>query len=401
MDVSSSTEVMIWNISMETVAMNASSNQTSDTAAHRFVWVAEAVIQPSMLAFGILTNIISLLVLSKVKMNFIFKTCLIALAMSDLATCISGFIAMVMEVAIFDGEMPFGSWDARAVATYVFFYAYMMFISGSASIVILIAVIRNIFIVAPMKARRNFNPRTTKIACGVAFLFTFICFLPVALNIIYQSCFNETEAQICLDVFEAIPNIKKISTSYLFALMTLFGPVIILIYMACFISIRVTVGRSVEALSSMTSESGPTQRESTRKRTKAASRVTRTLLIILICDVICTLPTVIQAVGLLVAPKSTVFDKTDVNYDVFDVIAEIFLNLRPTYNFWLYIFHHPEFRIRMRVMFTGRPDMRRRPSGYDRSMSSSDYRTENTYISRDTSVHGRRSIALVRTHSKQ
>jgi hypothetical protein len=394
------TGAALWNISMTTVAAD-SVNQSADTAAHRFVWVAEAVIQPCVLAFGILTNSTSLLVLSKVKMNFIFKTCLVALAISDLCTCITGFIAMVMEVAMFDGEMPFGNWDVRAVATYVFFYSYMMFICSSGSIVILIALIRNTFIIAPMKARSYFNPRTTKIACGLAFLFTFLLFLPTSLNILYQSCFSETEAEICHNVFQAIPNIKKISTRYLFAISTLFGPVLILIYTGCFISIRVTVGRSVDALSSMTSDGKNKHRESTRKRSKAASRITRTLLIILIFDIICTLPTVIQAVGLLIAPTATVFDKTSVNYDVFDVMVEIFLNFRPTYNFWLYIFHHPEFRMRMRVMFTGRPDMRRRPSGYERSMSSSDYRTENTYISRESSTHGRPSIALVRTYSKQ
>ena len=384
-----------------TTAAEALVNQTTSGPAIEFVWWAEAVIQPTMLSVGGLTNILSIVVLSKVKMNYIFRTCLLALATSDLLTCVTGFAAMVMEVAMFGGEMPFGRWHPRAVATFALYYTYMMFICTSATVVILIALIRNFFIISPMRARGYFTARNTRLVCLIVYLIVFLIFLPTGLNVVYQSCFNETEARICRIAFAKIPNLKQISSRYLFAISALFGPVVIVIYTVCFISIRITVGRSVDALSSMTSKNKDGRRDSARMRGKATSRVTRTLLLILILDVICTLPSVIQAVGLLIAPNATVFDKTDRNYDVFDVIAEIFLNFRPTYNFWLYVFHHPEFRARMRVICFRAVEARPRGYGYEISTSSSlEYKTEVTYVKRRKSDNGMSSIAIVTSFNK-
>ena len=80
-------------------------------------------------------------------------------------------------------------------------------------------------------------------------------------------------------------------------------------------------------------------------------KITTLLLVILIIDTICTLPLCGQAVAIIYAPNRTVFCPTNITHKVFDIIVEIFIHLKPTYNFWLYSFQHKEFKQEAIKMF--------------------------------------------------
>ena len=236
-----------------------------------------------------------------------------------------------------------------------------MFMCSSASMVITIAIIRNVFVLRPMKARSWFSAGRTKTICVVNFAITFALFAPVSLKVLSQSCEKEVNVSVCDRMNSTNPSLHRVGSIYLhYFLSALYGPVTILVYVICFICIRFTVGRSVKQLSVIASRGASTSGDAVsgggrvapsdeiQARSRTARRITKTLLIILILDVICTLPYVIQGVGLLVARGRGIFDEASTAGKVYDVIVEIFLNLRPSYNFWLYIYQHPEFRIRIR-----------------------------------------------------
>ncbi|KAK2153278.1 hypothetical protein LSH36_302g05019 [Paralvinella palmiformis] len=334
---------------------------TSSTDHHGnppFVYAAEAFIQPIILIFGFMTNIASLIVLRKVRMNEVFRICLVSLSALDTLACLVGFVQLVVEVTFYDGDIPQGHMDPPALASNTLYYIYLMFMCSSASMVITIAIIRNLFVLRPMKARGWFSAGRTKIICVINFVITLVLFAPVSLKVISQSCEKEVNVSVCDWMNSTNPSLHRVGSIYLhYFLSALYGPVTIIVYVICFICIRFTVGKSVKQLSIIASRGTSTSGETGVKeapsgeiqaRSRTARRITKTLLIILILDVICTLPYVIQGVGLLVAKGHGIFDESSTAGKVYDVIVEIFLNLRPSYNFWLYVYQHPEFRVRIR-----------------------------------------------------
>ena len=284
---------------------------------------------------------------------------MVSLSILDALACVVGFVQLVVEVSFFGGDIEQGTLDPPAIASNTLYYIYMMFMCSSASVVITIAVIRNLFVLKPMKARGWFTAGSTKVICFVNFLVTLVLFAPVSLKIISQSCEKEVNVSVCDWMDSTDPSLNRVGQVYAhYFLSALYGPVLIIVYIICFICIRFTVGKSVQRLNLITPRTSaipgtPKGRHSAlsdeaRIRSRTAKRITKTLLVILILDVVCTLPYVVQGIGLLVAEGQGVFDEGSHAGMVYDVIVEIFLNLRPSYNFWLYIYQHPEFRVRVK-----------------------------------------------------
>ncbi len=373
-----------------TEAMHDRSLQTEDyndtyACAKEFVRVSEGALQPTILAFGMLTNIASLVVLRRVKLTETFRVCLVALSISDLCATVFGFVNLICEVELFDGEMPFGRWDRDAVFVYALYYVYLMFICSSSSMVILIGVIRNVIVLIPLKARSYFTRTRTMWVCASVCLCTLLLFLPTVLNIIWQSCYMDDVTPICVRVNATVPNAKEIAGGYMYFLNVLFGPISFICYIACVISISVTLKRSTKGLKVMTQRAQAGRPDRSKQRDKTNTKITRTLLLILILDIICTLPTIIYGVGLIIKPKRNVFDDSNIMYEVFDAVAETVLCFRPAYNFWLYFFQNKEFRTAFRQVFY--PGSVQRKTSLDalgqrrrkrESMSSESYRTETT-----------------------
>ncbi len=333
-----------------------------DSAGERFVHVGEIYIIPTILLVAIITNSLSLSVLPVARIVRTFRQCLVALTISDLFATTIGFTNVVMENVVYGGDIPHGYWDKRTVAMYVMYYAQLMFMCTSATIVIFIVATRHWIVKNPLKARQITSRKTKSILFGL-FLLNFIIFIPTSLNIMYQSCFNDYETPECVDIHQRLPNLEAIFKGYLYTLSTVYGPVLIIVYIACLIGIRATLRSSEKVLQKLTAESldlmdnpdhppdlrrypsGASTRSCTQaSRVQSTTKITKTLVMIVILDTICTLPTVIQAIANLVSPKATVFSTTSEGFRVFDVISEIFLAMRPAYNFWLYVFSHDEFR---------------------------------------------------------
>ncbi len=327
-----------------------------DVAAEWFIHIGEGIIIPTILAIAAITNLISFFVLQSSRITRTFRICLMALAISDFFATSFGFSSAVAEVVVFHGDMPHGYWDSRAVAILVLYYIQIMFMCVSASFVIFIVATRHWIVKHPLRSRDLTTLKTRRMLLGL-FVITLVLYLPCTLNILWQSCHKEEVATQCQKIKEDVPNLEKIAQYYLYSLSTLYGPVLIIVYIVCLIGIRATLQKSEEVIRNLTetqtlirnsSDNHPTSgMGSSGARQRATSKITRTLIMIVILDTICTLPTVAQGFAQLFSPQSTVFS-TNTAFRVFDVVAEIFLAMRPAYNFWLYVYSHDEFRAALR-----------------------------------------------------
>lgn len=324
------------------------SNDTARRVAIQFSKVSESIIQPTMFSVGIITNILSILVLKGVRMNKVFRTCLLALALSDLCTTVTGLTQIFIEVFIYCGQVPQGYMFPSVSANNTLYFLFLNFVATSASLVVFIAFIRNLMYLKPLRARAFFSPRITKILCGCIFLLTFVLWTPTCLYIVWLSCYKETDNEYCNSVNEYLPNLKSSSSRYVYFVSAIYGPLMFILYIVNLVCIRVSLSRSSASLAQMTASGNESQQQKSRNDT--VTRITKTLTVILVLDVICTLPALIQGIGVLLEPEDT-HEKQNLFFEIIDIISEIFLAMRPTYNFWLYVFQRPEFRKRMKVLF--------------------------------------------------
>ena len=132
---------------------------------------------------GIITNILSLLVLPGVKMNKIFRLCLISLTISDLLATVFGLIQILIEVIFYCGQVPEGRFFTPVIINNVLYMTFLMSISTSATLVVFIAFIRNMMYLKPIKSRLYFTTTIARRACGAIFVVTACLYTPTCLQV--------------------------------------------------------------------------------------------------------------------------------------------------------------------------------------------------------------------------
>ena len=255
---------------------------------------------------------------------------------------------MMVEIGVFDGNIRWGLWDPWAIVSFTLYYLFSLFICTSAAIVIAIVAIRHYTITKPVSVKMYITSGRARRICLLIFLGTAVLFLPTPLNIMWQSCYMEKNKPICDDLLWRMPKLQGYATSYLYFLTILYGPLLVLIYIGSMVGIWSNLQKTAVIMRSLSERRDSV--EEWKRRQKKTAKITRTLLVILMLDTLCSLPLVVQAFAMLIAPRKTVFSTTNVSYKIFDAIAEICLALRPAYNFWLYSFHDNDFRIRAKAL---------------------------------------------------
>lgn len=296
---------------------------------------------------GIVTNTASVLLLRSTKhdssQDGIMQTCLLWLAVSDLCATVTGFIHILIEGRILGGMVDFGYWSVPALWNYIFYFLFLMFLGLSSVILVVIAVVRCIMIKWPLESRGWVTSKKVRYALIVGALSTFILFLPTSSTAMWQLCFNETKVEGCKTVIKSMPGLESASQIYLYTIGLLFIFVPVLIYIVCFTIIEMSLRSSVTDLRGLR-DSGV---ELAMIRQRVSRQVTRQLLCIMVLDTLVTLPTIASSVALIVS-SDLLFNKDKYpEFHVFDSLSEILLLLRPTYNFWLYVFIRAEFRDRI------------------------------------------------------
>ncbi len=320
--------------------------------ALKFNFYGEAVAQPAILLVGLVTNIMSLVVLRKVKMTETFKICLMALAISDLCACVMGSVQQLVQGVYFQGGSPYGYHSPAAVANFTLYFAFLLFMSVSGCLVVMIAVVRNLIVLKPLKARHWFTrSKTIRIALGV-FLANLVGYLPSFFGVAWMTCYKDV-APFCQSVNETIgfTIVESIFNAHIYFISITYGPIIILIYVACVISIWVTLKRSTKELATMATTRMDKGEDNATQRDKTMSKINRTLVTICFLEMACTLPSVIYGITIATKPKDEVFEvQLEPEIEVFHVVSEIFYCFRPAYNFWVYFFNNPDFRRGIRNM---------------------------------------------------
>ena len=263
------------------------------------VYICEAYIQPILLAIGILTNAASLVILPRTRIVPTFKICL---------NCIGNLGSLCYHYRLHtDAGRGYSLWwrctfrllGRARCGHYSLYFLFILFMCASAGLVILIVAIRSAMVSRPLSARRFLtNGRTGKL-CLCVLIVTTLLFAPTTLNILWQSCYHDTETQFCIDLLDVFPYLENVSNSYLYVITVIYGPLLVLIYIGCFIGIKISLNKTQKMIRELS------QRKSTvepggkvKNKMSKTAKSTRTLLVIIVLDTCCTLPQVIQGVGL-------------------------------------------------------------------------------------------------------
>ena len=306
-----------------------------------FVFYSEAIVQPCILCLGFIFNCINLAVLKKARIAAMFQVCLLALTVSDILVCIFGTAQLLVEGIVFRGEIPFGYWHGAALASHLLYYVFVAMLCNSSLYVIVAASVRARMISQPYKIIDNTKLHKVRRILLLTIAVTVVFFLPCPIYAMWQVCYNETERRQCQEFFRRFPHVDSMQY-YFYALSLVFGPVIIIANIICFIVIKAALRRSTERLAQLKKDS---------RRRHQYHRITRMLLVILVLDTLWILPSSVQYLGLALSPRNTIFNKHDTAYVVFDIVAEILLLFRPTYNIFVYLITNREYRQQFKIIF--------------------------------------------------
>ena len=312
-----------------------------------FVFYSEAVVQTSILFIGICLNIMNYYILRTIHLSANFKLCLLALTITDFSACITGEAQLILEVVEFRGDLPFGYWNTRALADHLLYYLFLVFMCTSSLYVILVAIVRTCMILKPIFALQHLTSERLKVTAWIMFLVTFILFTPAVIFALWQVCYNDKEHPKCRKFFKRVPDAENVKY-YLYLLSILFGPIVILTNLACLFGVKHALHRTTQnAHSLQVHDSGILNMK------KKYSKINHTLTLFLVLDAVWILPTCVQYVALVVSPEDALFDSTDSFIIILDVIAEVFLIIRPVYNFFVYYNIYPDFKSKLCAIFCG------------------------------------------------
>lgn len=327
---------------LTTVFMTMSNTKTNQKLDD-FVFYSEAYVQTAILIAGLIFNACNYVILMKTKMAVTFRICLLAMSITDACACVFGVIQLVVESVYFRGDIPFGYWHASALASHILYYLFLMFLCASSMYVLLAATVRAYMIARPYKSVEKLKARKLKVICVLIFVIVAVVFLPSPLYAMWQVCYaKDNHTPICVDFLEKLPKVEYMKF-YFYALSVIFGPFIIIANIVCLCVIRHALKKSHERSERMTKKE--------EKKHNYYKRITKMLLIILILDTVWLVPTCIQYLGLVFSPEETVFNSKDVEFVIFDIVAEILLLFRPTYNIFVYLKTNTEYRRMFQKMF--------------------------------------------------
>ena len=323
------------------------SNVTEDPfeELHEAEFFVESVGQNAIYACGIVFNCLTLAALRSLSVGENYRTCLRALTVTDLCACIAAVINLTLEGAYFRGHMPFGYWHTPALFVYFAYYVFMLFMATSSFYVITIAVVRTHTLRQPLKAIRVYTRHRLRRVCFIIFVVNCFLFLPTVLYGFWQNCYNDREAPTCSAFYDRFPNADELKY-YFYLMSVMFGPVVIVTNAMCLFLLRRALRKNQESASTTLNR----RPVSVHKMARRNWRMTRTLAVLLVLDIIWILPTCIQFLGLAVSPEDTLFNSHDVGIKVFDLFAELLLAVRPTYNIFVYAATNSCFRRKLRLL---------------------------------------------------
>ena len=130
-----------------------------NTTTHFYTFIGEAYVLPVMYAVGIITNIITFLVLYRMNLGKVIKLLLCALSLSDFMASFVAFVNILLEISFFHGEVTHGYWCPGMSVTLSTYYLFLMFLCISAAIVITLSIIRVYSLKKPFESRTTLKTK--------------------------------------------------------------------------------------------------------------------------------------------------------------------------------------------------------------------------------------------------
>ena len=216
-----------------------------DTVSHYYTFIGEAYVEPVMFFLGIVTNIVTFIVLYHMSLGKVIKLLLCALSVSDFMASFTAFVNILLEITLFHGEVTHGYWCRGMGVTLTTYYLFLMFISISAALVISLSIIRVYSLRKPFKSRTTLKIRfLVKVIVGIV-VSMLILFLPVGFFIVWQLCYKNPLYPQCKAFFDRFPN-AEMTEKYLYILSVLFGPLTVVGNLVCLLLLRGYIRKSTK-----------------------------------------------------------------------------------------------------------------------------------------------------------
>ena len=332
---------------------NASSNETNMAVAlHTLSYYIESHVETTVFFTGMVSNVMSFIVLLNMTMNDVMKILLVTVTVTDFCASLFGFLNMLLESVRFKGDIPYGTYSTGIMEVFVTYKIFLMFLGMSSSIMVIASSVRAYVLIKPLQSRLVITKTFIIKAISLTLTIGFIVFLPNFIYAVWKGCFCDVEHPVCKEFFRILPHADK-ARIYFSLCVIIIGPGTIIANMVCFSILKYAIKQSKKELQMISNHANIELRSGTSSPTGSRKnmRINRTILLVLLFNSVCLFPSLVQVISLMINPKTLLFDKTNLSVLIVDIIAETFLGFLPCYNFWTYMIHNKDFRVRFLQIF--------------------------------------------------
>ncbi|CAD5123689.1 unnamed protein product [Dimorphilus gyrociliatus] len=318
-------------------------NKTIDNIAEEVVELyVKKYILSSICCFGIIGNILNLLVLTRRslqnRMGNLERSAnigLCSMAVSDLFLC----CILLPEAWIDQKQFSFGYYSFELCYKLYHNTLVNVFILTGTLLIVYIALQRYVAILQPIRARIVVRTKTSIV------LVSLIWFMGIVLNIprLFYEVANSMECVGNFSVFYLAEGFMKkhgvlsLAYEWSFSLFGIFAPLIILLY--CNVHL-------IRALQTSTKMRGQFRNDNNRKERESTRRVTLTLVVIVISFIVLVVPTEIMKLLKEIGTQR----RMTPGYNMLLAFANVGQSVNFAFNFILYCFVNPNFRNTLKLL---------------------------------------------------
>ena len=322
----------------------AESSNGSDLALYLEInFYTKAYVQPVIFICGILTNAMTFVTLYKMTMARTCKTLLIALCITDFFACVFGLEYVLLGSLLLNDKAQLCRISSGVVTVLSMKYIYLIFLSMSSVIIVLISVIRSYLLQHPLKAIQKYSPSRVRKILGALFCAVGTVCAPLPLLIMWNSCSNDHTSKICIQYLHLLPQIKNIQI-YFYVLALIFGPGLNVTNIIYWYKIKRLLKRNTK--DSIQMQQRLVHSPEALLQQRKTMRVTKMFVFVLLFNLICLLPFSLQTLAAIAVDRlmsEACVQNTGVAV-IFKTLSESLLSLVPCVNFWAYLVINKDFK---------------------------------------------------------
>lgn len=311
-------------------------------------YYVKAYVETSVFAMGIVTNIVIFIVLTNMKMGDIMKILLLAVTITDFLASVFGFTWVLKEATRFKGNVPYGHYSTGLLEIFILYKIFILFLGMSSANVIITSAVRTYVLLNPLRSRATITQRYVMKCIVITLITCIVVYSPSFTYAIWKTCFCDRLKPVCQSFFRIVPFADKVRL-YFSACVILVGPGTVLANIVCFSLLKHAINKSAKTVGDIATPFGGNSSQPTHSRKNL--RINRIIMYVLLFNSVCIFPSCIQVMFLVVNARKLLFDNTNCTALFVDLVSEISLGFLPCYNFWTYMMHNRDFRLRFKQLF--------------------------------------------------